>query len=67
MPLPFEFEPRPIDALYGNERAIAHRAGICVDCGLPVDYDNLSELDQREYRISYICPACFDALTGGQD
>lgn len=67
MTLPFEFESRPIDALYGNERWIAHRAGICVDCGKPVDYDTLSELDQREYRISYICPACFDRMMGDDE
>ena len=67
MTLPFEFESRPIDQIMTGQRKLAHATSTCLACRQRVDYANLAELDQREYRISYICPACFDALADPED
>lgn len=58
-PLPFPFESRPIDHWIPGEREAAHQYSRCLACEQPVDYPNLSVLDQAEYRISYLCPTCF--------
>jgi len=61
MALPFPFERRPFDIWFPGVRQRAHEQSICSDCREPVDYAGLSIMDKLEYRISYLCPACFAA------
>ena len=59
-PLPFAFEPRPVDMFFPGERQYAHQTSTCSTCHQPVDYAALTDLDKAEYRISYSCPTCFE-------
>lgn len=42
---------------FGMTRAEAHVKGICICCKQPPKLD--TEIDQREYAISALCPTCF--------
>jgi hypothetical protein len=48
--------------LYGITKGQAHNESICIDCKQPVNLSNLSKRDQDEYRISGICPLCWDNM-----
>lgn len=49
--------------VFGRTRADAHGGSTCVRCGLLVAQDTLDRQDAKEYRISGLCPACFEELT----
>jgi hypothetical protein len=49
-------------AAFGITKAEAHSKGICIECkelALPKCY---SEAGKKEYQISGMCEACFDAM-----
>lgn len=55
--------------IYGITLTEAHAKGICIDCKesmyQPIPYDSimrneLTPLDVKEYKISGICPICWD-------
>ena len=47
---------------FGMTKTEAQSNGICVDCKLPVRQSALDGAQQEEYRLSGLCPNCFDAL-----
>lgn len=48
--------------LFGWTRAEAQAAGQCIRCRLPVAPEAWPDVDQNEYALSAICPACYVAL-----
>jgi hypothetical protein len=66
MSLPFAFEPRPVDQIMPGRRA-AYDTATCWNCRKPVNYAEWSDIDQVEYRISFMCPECIeDALADNE-
>jgi hypothetical protein len=61
MPYPFAFESRPVDQLLPGRRQ-AYLQQTCWGCYQPVDYAALEPVDQNEYRISLMCPRCFQEI-----
>lgn len=49
--------------LFGRTAAEARHDGICIRCGLEFIAARYNAEDQREYRITVLCPSCFDAVT----
>lgn len=41
--------------------------GICISCKKPVNIESLEDVDKAEFRISQICPKCFDTITYRED
>ena len=39
----------------------AHAAGVCLACKQPPEFK--TDLGRKEYRISGLCEACFEAIT----
>ena len=52
---------------YGKTITQAHEEMVCVSCKTSIDElmqrEGWSALDQREYRLSGLCPSCFADLT----
>jgi hypothetical protein len=36
---------------------------ICISCKQPVDIEGLEDVDRAEFKISRVCPKCFDSIT----
>ena len=53
--------------LFGRTAAEARHDGICIRCGLAFDPTRYTVEDQREYRITALCPSCWDAVTVDPD
>lgn len=55
--------------LFGMTPNEAAARKVCIACKKPVDLTMLSAVDRDEYRISRLCPACWNTLTaeGGED
>jgi len=49
--------------LYGKTAKEAIATGRCIDCGQIAAYRCYSDAGRREYLISGLCEACFDATT----
>lgn len=45
---------------FGKSLSQAHAAGVCISCNQPPKFREA--LDVQEYRISGICPDCWDRL-----
>lgn len=48
--------------LYGTTAREAQRGPECIRCGEPVILEDLEPVDLAEYRITAICPKCWDRL-----
>lgn len=48
-------------------RQEALKAGVCIRCKEQVDQERLPLIDASEYRISAMCPRCWDWLFEGMD
>lgn len=48
---------------FGLSRTDAHAQSICVSCKRPASPSQWTDLDNREYRLSALCPSCFDSIT----
>lgn len=60
--------PRPVDnwpkpKAFLHDRLTALRLGCCLRCGRDVPPYELSDIDEREYGISAMCPLCFFEVT----
>jgi hypothetical protein len=49
-------------SIYGMTEAEAHAKGVCIECKKPPVFT--SELGPKEYEISGLCDACWDAMFG---
>lgn len=49
--------------LFGRTVEAAQEAGECIRCRRPVDLAEMAPMDVAEYRITSLCPACFDEIT----
>jgi len=45
---------------FGMSLSEAWERGVCVACKKPVDKKALKVVDAAEYRISALCPSCFE-------
>lgn len=54
--------------LFGMTIGEAHFKGICIDCKEKmVDKEPLMDIDIREWKISGLCPKCFNKSAGGPE
>lgn len=51
------------EKVFGMKRSDALKSGICLACKRAVDLTILKPIDQEEYALSGICPACFEEIT----
>lgn len=64
---------RPVDKTtidrrtFGARRHEALEASVCIRCKQTVDVERLPLVDASEYRISAMCPRCWDAIFEGMD
>ena len=63
-----DFKDGMANKLYGMTVAEAHHKGICIACKEKmVDKEPLMDIDIREWKISGLCPKCFDKATGAPE
>ncbi len=55
-----EFRDKMAMDLFGMTKAEAHAKGVCIDCKKIIVDSMLTERDKAEYRISGLCPDCFE-------
>ena len=48
------------EGTYGMSKAVAHENQICLQCKRPIFNLLKDAIDSSEYKISGICPECFD-------
>jgi hypothetical protein len=51
--------------LYGMTKDKALLGGVCISCkkNIENEYLHWEEIDRKEYKISGLCPKCFDEIT----
>ena len=48
--------------LFGQPLSIALNEGRCISCKQPVDLTKLTDLDVKKFKLSALCPTCFDKI-----
>lgn len=52
---------------FGMTTSEAHEKGVCISCKQNVDRTTLAPDDAKEYRMSGLCPGCFEEITREED
>ena len=51
--------------IFGMTLKEAHEKNLCISCKSSIESQDLEPIDADEYRISGLCPTCFDRITKG--
>ena len=58
-----DFKDKMAGNIFGMTLTEAWEKGVCIDCKTKmVDLEPLADIDIREWKISAICPICWDKI-----